>query len=70
MKGNAFAALLSVALTSLAFAQAPTPVRVRGTVEKPDGTNMTVRTASGRDLHGTLTAARVNVGLKGQTPPM
>jgi hypothetical protein len=51
MKGNAFAALLSVALTSLAFAQAPTPVRVRGTVEKLEGTNMTVRTASGQDLH-------------------
>src|SRR5581483_8184906 len=50
----AFAALIvsvSSLAVSLAEAQAPTPVRVRGTVEKLQGTDMTVRTANGQDMH-------------------
>jgi hypothetical protein len=49
----ALAALLVAAAALPALAQAPAnpPVRVRGTVEKLEGNNMTVRTASGQDLH-------------------
>jgi hypothetical protein len=48
----ALAALLVAAVSTIAVAQAPNPpLRVRGTVEKLEGTNMTVRTASGQDLN-------------------
>jgi hypothetical protein len=48
----ALAALLVAALSLPALAQAPAspPVRVRGTVEKLEGNNMTVRTGNGQDL--------------------
>ncbi len=51
MTRTRFAAAVLVAFASLALAQAPTPVRVRGTVEKLQGTDMTVRTANGQDMH-------------------
>ena len=45
----AFAALLIAAVSAAAVAQAPAnpPVRIRGTVEKLDGNNLTVKTAGG-----------------------
>jgi len=44
-----FAALLALALTAPAFAQAPqgTPTRIRGTVEKLDGNNLMVKSRDG-----------------------
>lgn len=67
------AAAFIVAVASLAVslvdAQAPTPVRVRGTVEKLQGTDMTVRTANGQDLrikladnYGVMGVARATRG--------
>ena len=44
-------AVLAAAAAFVVLAQAPTPVRVRGTVEKLEGTDMTVRTANGQDMH-------------------
>jgi hypothetical protein len=46
-------ALLIAAVSAVAIAQAPAnpPVKVRGTVEKIDGTNLTVKTANGQTLH-------------------
>jgi hypothetical protein len=51
MTPTRFAAAVLVAFASLALAQAPAPVRVRGTVETLQGTDMTVRTANGQDMH-------------------
>ena len=48
-----FAFILIAALTAPAFAQAPptgTPVHVRGTVEKLDGQNLTVKSRDGQSL--------------------
>src|SRR5437764_484286 len=47
----ALAALLVVSTVALAQAPANPPVRIRGTVEKLAGNNMTVRTANGQDLN-------------------
>jgi hypothetical protein len=46
------AALLIAAVSAVAIAQAPAnpPVRIRGTVEKIEGTNLTVKTNSGRSV--------------------
>ena len=42
---RAIAALLIAAVSAVAIAQAPAnpPVRIRGTVEKIDGTNLTIK---------------------------
>jgi hypothetical protein len=47
------AALLVAAVSAAAVAQAPAnpPARIRGTVEKIQGTSLTVRTASGQDMN-------------------
>jgi hypothetical protein len=46
------AALLIAAVSAVAIAQAPAnpPVRIRGTVEKIEGTNLTVKTNSGQSV--------------------
>jgi len=46
------AALLIAAVSAVAVAQAPAnpPVRIRGTVEKIEGTNLTVKTNDGRSV--------------------
>src|SRR5882672_3911263 len=46
------AALLIAAVSAVAVAQAPAnpPVRIRGTVEKIEGTNLTVKTNSGQSV--------------------
>jgi hypothetical protein len=47
------AALLIAAVSAVAIAQAPAnpPVRIRGTVEKIEGTNLTVKTNSGQSMN-------------------
>ena len=49
---RALAALLIAAVSAVAIAQAPAnpPVRIRGTVEKIEGTNLTVKTNDGRSV--------------------
>jgi hypothetical protein len=44
------AALLIAVVTTVAFAQAPTPVRIRGTVEKLDGNVLTVKARDGQSM--------------------
>ena len=41
---------LGVALTGVAFAQQPAPVRVRGQIEKVDGNTLTVKARDGEQL--------------------
>jgi hypothetical protein len=44
------AAFLIAVVTTVAFAQAPTPVRIRGTVEKLDGNVLTVKARDGQSM--------------------
>src|SRR5262250_2234089 len=44
------AALLIAAVSIAALAQAPTPVRIRGTVEKLDGNQLSVKTRDGQTM--------------------
>jgi len=43
-------------------------VRIRGNIERLEGQNLIIKDRKQAD--GSLTAARVNVGMKGQVPPM
>ena len=46
------AALLIAAVSAVAVAQAPSPpVRIRGTVEKIDGTNLTIKASNGQSMN-------------------
>ncbi len=47
------AALLIAAVSAVAVAQAPAnpPVRIRGTVEKIDGTNLTIKASNGQSMN-------------------
>jgi hypothetical protein len=51
------AGLLLIAVTAVAVAQAPAnpPVRIRGTVEKIEGTNLTIKASSGQSMSVKLT---------------
>jgi len=44
------AAFLIAVVSTVAFAQAPTPVRIRGTVEKLDGNQLSVKTRDGQAM--------------------
>src|SRR5260221_10107004 len=44
-------AVLIAAVSTLAVAQAPTPVRIRGTVEKIEGTALTVKANNGQTMN-------------------
>ena len=44
------AAFLLAVVSTVAFAQAPTPVRIRGTVEKLDGNQLSVKTRDGQAM--------------------
>jgi hypothetical protein len=67
---TALAAFLLAAVSAAAFAQAPAnpPVRIRGTVEKIDGNNLTVKTAAGdtrtiklADNYGVMGVAKAGI---------
>ena len=67
---RAIAVFLIAAVSAVAFAQAPSnaPVRIRGTVEKIDGQNLTVKTHNGQsmnvklaDNYGVMGIARASV---------
>ena len=47
---RSFAAFLIAVVSTAALAQAPTPVRIRGTVEKLDGNQLTVKAREGQSL--------------------
>ena len=59
------AALLIAAVSAVAFAQAPAnpPVRIRGTVEKIDGTNLTIKANNGQVMNVKLADNYVVVGI-------
>ena len=59
------AALLIAALSAVAVAQAPAnpPVRIRGTVEKIDGTNLTVKANDGRSMNVKLADSYTVIGI-------
>ncbi|HMG60698.1 MAG TPA: hypothetical protein VK583_13295 [Burkholderiales bacterium] len=59
------AALLIAAVSAVAIAQAPAnpPVRIRGTVEKIDGTNLTIKANSGQTMNVKLADNYVVVGI-------
>lgn len=59
------AALLPVALSGAAFAQAPAtpPVRIRGTLEKLEGQNLTVKSRNGESMNVKLADKFVVVGI-------
>src|SRR5713101_9632976 len=59
------AALLIAALSAVAIAQAPAnpPVRIRGTVEKIDGMNLTIKANSGQVMNVKLADNYVVVGI-------
>src|SRR5437870_4240750 len=59
------AALLIAAVSAVAFAQAPAnpPVRIRGTVEKIDGTNLTIKANTGQVMNVKLADNYVVVGI-------
>jgi len=47
---RSFAAFLMAVVSTAALAQAPTPVRIRGTVEKLDGNQLTVKARDGQTM--------------------
>jgi hypothetical protein len=47
---RSFAAFLIAVVSTVALAQAPTPVRIRGTVEKLDGNQLTVKARDGQTM--------------------
>ena len=59
------AALLIAAVSAVAIAQAPAnpPVRIRGTVEKIEGTNLTVKTNDGRSVNVKLADNYTVIGI-------
>ena len=59
------AALLPVALSGAALAQAPAtpPVRIRGTLEKLEGQNLTVKSRTGETMNVKLADKFVVVGV-------
>jgi hypothetical protein len=59
------AALLIAAVSAVAIAQAPAnpPVRIRGTVEKIDGTNLTIKANSGQTMNVKLADNYVVMGV-------
>ncbi len=59
------AALLIAAVSAVAIAQAPAnpPVRIRGTVEKIDGTNLTIKANNGQVMNVKLADNYVVVGI-------
>ena len=59
------AALLIAAVSAVAIAQAPAnpPVRIRGTVEKIDGTNLTIKANNGQDMNVKLADNYVVIGI-------
>lgn len=62
---RAFAALLIAAVSTLALAQAPSnpPVRIRGTVEKIDGQNLTVKASNGQSMNVKLAENYIVMGV-------
>jgi hypothetical protein len=62
---RAITALLVAAMSAAAFAQAPAnpPVRIRGTVEKIDGQNLTVKARNGEMLNVKLAENYVVIGI-------
>ena len=59
------AALLIAAVSAVAIAQAPAnpPVRIRGTVEKIDGTNLTIKANNGQSMNVKLADNYVVMGI-------
>src|SRR5229473_371234 len=59
------AALLIAAVSAVAIAQAPAnpPVRIRGTVEKIEGTNLTIKTNDGRSVNVKLADNYTVIGI-------
>lgn len=57
------AALLALAATTV-LAQAPQPYRLRGTVEKIEGTALTVKTYAGNTVHVTLSDNYAVMGIR------
>jgi hypothetical protein len=58
------AALLIAAVSAVAVAQAPSPpVRIRGTVEKIDGTNLTIKANNGQSMNVKLADNYVVMGI-------
>jgi len=59
------AALLLAAVSAVAVAQAPAnpPVRIRGTVERIDGTNLTIKANNGQSMNVKLADNYVVVGI-------
>src|SRR5882762_7863996 len=64
------AALLIAAVSAVAVAQAPAnpPVRIRGTVEKIEGTNLTVKTNSGQSVTIKLADNYTVIGIAKASP--
>ena len=62
---RAIAALLIAAVSAVALAQAPAnpPVRIRGTVEKIDGQNLTVKANNGQSMNVKLADNYVVMGI-------
>src|SRR6266436_8322483 len=62
---RAIAALLIAAVSAVAIAQAPAnpPVRIRGTVEKIDGTNLTIKANNGQSMNVKLADNYVVMGI-------
>lgn len=62
---RAIAALLITAVSAAALAQAPAnpPVRIRGTVEKLDGQNLTVKASNGQSMSIKLTDNYIVMGI-------
>ena len=62
---RAIAALLIAAVSAVAVAQAPAnpPVRIRGTVEKVDGQNLTVKANNGQSMSVKLADNYVVIGI-------
>jgi len=64
------AALLIAAVSAVAVAQAPAnpPVRIRGTVEKIEGTNLTIKTNSGQSENVKLADNYTVIGIAKASP--
>ena len=64
------AALLIAAVSAVAVAQAPAnpPVRIRGTVEKIEGTNLTIKTNDGRSVDVKLADNYTVIGISKASP--
>jgi hypothetical protein len=62
---RAISALLIAAVSAVALAQAPAnpPVRIRGTVERIDGTNLTIKANNGQSMSVKLADKYVVVGI-------